>query len=329
MSPSDNTRVWLITGTSTGFGRRAASIALSRGDRVIATARSLDKLDDLRSSADDHADRLHLLQLDVTSGSAAIKEVIDAAAAHWGRIDVLVNNAGYGIPGLLEEGGTERLRLQFETNVFGLMDVTFATLPYMRAQKSGTVVNIGSRSAWRTDRPGLGPYSSSKAAVHALSETLATEVAQFNIRVLLVAPGAFRTEGIYGQQYYTGNPIADYEPLRSASIKALKSVPGSEKGDPDKAMEALVDVVRGEGIAKGREWPGHLVLGEDAEADIRNKAETVIEVLNAWSDVAKGSLMHSRLHFSNLKYGLSSSILAESIKSPNCDWLIATSPRHQ
>ncbi|KAG9220096.1 hypothetical protein CCMSSC00406_0009881 [Pleurotus cornucopiae] len=290
---SKNPLVWLITGTSSGFGRSLVRSVLDRGDRVIASARSIDKLKedlDVSDLAGHGLDALSLLQLDVTSGEQAIRRAVAEAAAIWGRIDVLVNNAGIGLPGLLEEGGSDLLRRQFETNVFGLMDVTTATLPYMRAQKSGTIVNIGSRTTWKTEFVGIGFYGSSKAAVHAISETLALEVAPFNIRVLLVAPGSFRT-GIYSQPYFTSNPLEDYDVIRAESQKRFASVPGTEKGDPDKAMEALVDTVRGEGVARenGRdgEWPGLLILGADAEQDVRVKTSKVIGVLDKWGDVAR------------------------------------------
>ncbi|KAG6860082.1 hypothetical protein C0995_016081 [Termitomyces sp. Mi166 len=209
-----SSRVWLITGTSSGFGLRLAQSALKRGDRVIATAKSLEKLQDLLVTSIDPGlrDNLRTLQLDVTEGEATLKAKADEAAAIWGQIDVLVNNA-------------------------------------------------------------------------ALTETLATEVAPFNIRVLLVAPGSFRTEGIYNQTYNTSNPIAANTPLREASIARFKAVAGIGKGDPAKAMEAVVDIVRGEGIAKDRPWPGLLVLGEDAERDVRDKCNKVLKALDEWKDV--------------------------------------------
>ncbi|KAL4257641.1 short-chain dehydrogenases/reductases (SDR) family protein [Pleurotus pulmonarius] len=265
---SKNPLVWLITGTSSGFGRSLVRSVLDRGDRVIASARSIDKLNEDLDLAGRDPDALSLLKLDVTSGEQAIKKAVAEAAAIWGRIDVLVNNAGIGLSGLLEEGGSDLLRRQFETNVFGLMDVTTATLPYMRAQKLGTIVNIGSRTTWKTEFVGIGFYGSSKAAVHAISETLALEVAPFNIRVLLVAPGSFRT-GIYSQPYFTSKPLEDYDVIRAESQKRFASVPGTEKGDPDKAMEVLVDTVR------------------DAEQDVRVKTSRVIGVLDKWGDVAR------------------------------------------
>jgi len=135
-----------------------------------------------------------------------------------------------------------------------------------------------------------GLYSSSKAAVHALAETLTVELSPFNIRVLLVAPGAFRTEGIYGQKYHVEKPISAYDQMRDASQKMFQAVPGTQKGDPDKAMEVVVDVVRGEGIAKERPWPGFLVLGEDAERELVAKCNKVLQLVEEWGDVSRSVL---------------------------------------
>ncbi|KAG6856147.1 hypothetical protein H0H87_007052 [Tephrocybe sp. NHM501043] len=277
------------TRTSSGFGSRLTQSALKRGDRVIATARSLEKLQHLVARIEP-ALRCHLrtLQLDVTDGEAVLRAKANEALAIWGQIDILVNNAGIGLPSLLEEGGAAHLRRQFATNVFGVIDLTAAVLPHLRASKQAAILVVGSRSAWKTEIPGIGPYSASKAAVHSLTETLATEVAPFNIRVLLIAPGSFRTEGIYGQLYNLSNRIAVNDPIREASMSKFKSIAGTEKGDPDKAMEAVVDIVRGEGVAAGRPWPGLLVLGEDAERDVRDKCNKVLKALDDWKDVTCG-----------------------------------------
>lgn len=276
-------KVWLITGTSSGFGRRLVSIVLERGDRVVATARSLQKIQEFPQSPN-----LHLLELDVTSGTAVIKERVDEAANVWGRIDVLVNNAGIGLLGILEECGVDKMIKQFRPNVFGVLDVTNAALPYMRERKSGTVVIIGSRSAWRPEVTGLGAYASSKAAVQVMGETLAVELAPFNIRVLVVEPGAFRTENIYSNKFDTWtNPIPDYDETRAETLARFEAIPGKQPGDPMKAMKFVVDVVRGEGVAAGREWPSYLVLGEDAERDVRNKCMMMLKHLDEWKDVIR------------------------------------------
>jgi len=282
MTDNSSSKVWLITGCSSGFGRRLVASAISRGDRVIATARTVEHIQVPPSP------NLRLLHLDVIAGFEKIKLQLDEAARIWGRIDVVVNNAGIGLPGLLQEGGSSLLEKQFKTNVIGMLDVTNAALPYLQARKSGTIIIMGSRSAYRTEVPGLGFYSASKAAVHTLGETLAVELAPSGIKVLIVEPGAFKTEGIYGQTYFTTNPVPENDEIRAASIKLFASVAGTQKGDPDKAMEAVVDVVRGEGAAKGRPWPLYLALGDDAEAGIREKCGKLLQHLEEWGDVTRG-----------------------------------------
>ncbi|KAJ7705711.1 hypothetical protein B0H16DRAFT_1635844 [Mycena metata] len=280
--------VWLITGTSSGLGSALVASVLAHGDRVIATSRSLESIKHLETP--DNTDFVRARELDVTSGAAVITATIAEAAGIWGRLDVVVNNAGMGYGGLLEEGGSDRLRKQFDVNFFGVMDVVSGTLPHMRAQKAGTIVFIGSRTAWKPEIPGYGAsrglYGSSKAAVHALADCLASEVAPLNIRVLLVQPGSFRT-AIARQPFYTANPIAEYDPYRNLALTRVMTLMGTERGDPAKAMEAVVDVVRGEGSASGKKWPGNLVLGVDAEADVRAKCKRTLDNLDEWSDVAK------------------------------------------
>jgi len=219
METKPSPSVWLITGATSGFGKRIAYSSLARGDRVIATGRTKEKIEQLVSSVKPElAENLRTVLLDVTEGEDALKVKIDKAAEFWGGIDVLVSNAGFGIPGLLEEGGTKFMRRVFDTNVFGLMDVTTAALPYLRKSKDGRMVVVGSRSAWRAEIPSVGPYASSKAALRALTETLTTELSSFNIRVVLVEPSSFRTEGMLDQEFFTANPIADYDELRAACI---------------------------------------------------------------------------------------------------------------
>ncbi|KAL1751233.1 hypothetical protein FB107DRAFT_266774 [Schizophyllum commune] len=226
------------------------------------------------------------MQLDVTEGPEPIAAKVQEALVIWGRIDVLVNNAGIGYPSLIEEAGSALLRKQMEANLYGVVDVTLAVLPHMRERKAGTVVMVGSRSAYKTELIGVGIYGASKAAVTAWTESLANEVALFNVKVMLVQPGSFRTEGMYGQGFYNGNQIPAWNDIHATARARFASVPGTEKGDPAKAMRALVDVVRGEGKAAGRELPRYLVLGEDAVADVRNKFARVLQVVADWEDVS-------------------------------------------
>ncbi|EGO03052.1 hypothetical protein SERLA73DRAFT_120042 [Serpula lacrymans var. lacrymans S7.3] len=273
-------KIWLITGTSSGFGRRLVDIALARGDRVIATARSLDAIKDFPQS-----DKVRLLRLDVTDDCDHIKTVVDEAVATWGHIDVIVNNAGMGINGLIEEAGSKVFRRVFDTNFFGLIDVTNAVLPHMRARKSGVVVLIGSRSSWMPENMVGALYCASKAAVRAFGETLSAEVEQFGIRVLIVEPGAFRTEGILSYPFYEEHSISSYDDSRNRSKGRLGAIQGKQKGDPVKAMEVLVDVVKGEGIAAGKVWPLYLPLGSDADEAIRTKCDKMVGVLDEWTDL--------------------------------------------
>ncbi|KAJ7595443.1 hypothetical protein C8J56DRAFT_922318 [Mycena floridula] len=276
--------VWLITGASSGFGKRLVSIGLKRGDRIIATARSLDKLHQTFPSTHDN---LRLLQLDVTAGFEAIKQIMDDAIAIWGVLDVLVNNAGIGVLGLLEESGTAMLRRLFDTNVFGVLDVSNAVLPHMRARKEGTIVVVGSRSAWRSETPALGSYAASKAAVHAVAMSLRTEVAPFNIRVLILAPGSNRTEGMALSPFNDNNKIPDYDTMRTMLVEAFGGLHGNQPGDPEKAMQVTVDAVRGEGVAEGKSWPWMLLLGNDAEEDIKARWKRYERDLEEWGDITR------------------------------------------
>ncbi|KAJ7220573.1 hypothetical protein GGX14DRAFT_694922 [Mycena pura] len=290
--------------TSSGFGEVLVQTVLARGDRVIATARSLGKNQHFLQS--EHSENVRLLELDVVAGEEALKGIITKAVAFWGRIDVLVNNAGNGAKGILEEAGSAQMRLQYEANVFGTLDVTTAVLPYMRAQRSGTIVMICSRSTWKPELPGIGVYNSclahclcssstshakglyasSKAALRCLSETLAVEVAPFSIRVLIAEPAAFRTNTFANTPYYTANQITDYDVLRGQSQEWYERMHRSVTGDPKKAMRVLTDVVKGEGAAAGRPWPLYLALGDVAVHGITDKCQTMLNVVEEWRDVS-------------------------------------------
>ncbi|KAI0089312.1 NAD-P-binding protein [Irpex rosettiformis] len=278
-------RVWFITGTSSGFGKALIASVIARGDRVIATARSVEKIKVFYSLAGARPANLQLLRLDISESPEKIQRVIDHALSIWGRIDVVVNNAGIGLKSVLEEGGSLAAMQQFQTNVFGVLNVTNAVLPHMRDRRSGTVVIVGSRTGWHAAVPPVGFYAASKAAVHAIGESYASELAQFNIRVTVVIPGSFRTNAL-GQPITMNKHIPDYDDLRERGQAKFSALSGSEKGDPAKAMELLVDVVRGEGHAYGREWPMWLFMGSDVYRDVRAKCERVERSLAEWEDVA-------------------------------------------
>ncbi|KAJ7596537.1 hypothetical protein C8J56DRAFT_1011267 [Mycena floridula] len=273
--------VWLITGTSSGFGRELVLGALARNDLVVATVRRHDKIQDLPKS-----DNLRVVELDLEWSDEKIKAAVEEAVSFWGHIDVLVNNAGSGFKGLSEELGAELFRKQFQINFFSVVAVTNAVLPHMRARKSGTIVMMGSRVSWNSEFPAASLYSSSKAAVRTYSESLATEVGQFNIRLLIVEPAAFRTNTMNTHpDMLMSNPISDYDTVREIVLGHMKTTWGTFKGDPKKAMNVVLDVVKGEGVAKDRPWPLYLPLGAPCHTAIQNKATTMIKISQEWSDV--------------------------------------------
>ncbi|KAJ7054123.1 hypothetical protein C8F01DRAFT_1221463 [Mycena amicta] len=271
-------KVWLITGTSSGFGECLVKICLERGDRVIATARTLVKIEHFLESP--HAENIRLLQLDIVAGEDAVKAAVAKAVEFWGYIDVLCNNAGTGAKGMLEETGSAELKSQFQSNFFGPIEVTLAVLPYMRSRRSGTIVMICSRSSWKPEQPGIGMYASSKSALRTYSETLAVEVASFSVRVLIVEPAAFRTNTFNNMPYFVDNRIADYDQVRAGSQEWYTRMHKVIKGDPVKAMEAVADV--------GRAWPLYLALGDLAVQGIADKCSTMLQVIEEWKDVSTG-----------------------------------------
>ena len=230
-------RIWFITGTSSGFGREIARAALAAGDRVVATARRTDGLADL---VDQAPDRVRAVALDVTD-PVAVRAAVDVAVAEFGRIDVVVNNAGYGSRGALEELSDEQVRAQFDVNVFGALDVLRAVLPVMRAQRSGHVVQMSSVGGVNVVLGGAA-YAATKFALEGLSEGLALEVAPLGIRVTLVEPGPFRTD-FAGRSAVHGAPIEDYAPILGPSRERFLAQDGRQPGDPGRAAQAVVDLV--------------------------------------------------------------------------------------
>ena len=229
--------VWLITGASVGFGRALAEEILARGGVVVATARNPASLEELRGR---QADRVLTLPLDVTR-QEQIDAAVHATVKRFGRIDVLVNNAGYGFISALEEATDAEARAQFEVNFFGLVAMTRAVLPLMREQRSGHIVNLSS-VAGVFGLGGSAYYCASKFAVEALSESLAQEVAPFGIKVLIVEPGPFRTE-FFGRSMATPTQrIADYARLAEGRTQ-LEKMNGRQAGDPARGAAAIVDRV--------------------------------------------------------------------------------------
>jgi NAD(P)-dependent dehydrogenase (short-subunit alcohol dehydrogenase family) len=243
--------VWLITGCSTGFGRELAKLVLDNGWRTVVTARGKDRVADLVEIA---PDRALGLDLDVTD-QGQIEAAVKAATDTFGRVDVLVNNAGYGYQTSVEEGEDKEIRDQFEANVFGLFAMTRAVLPVMRAQKSGNVVNITSVGGL-IGFPASGYYSATKHAVEGWSDSLTAEVAPLGIGVTCVEPGPFRTDWAGRSLRQTESKIADYADTAAARMKLTSGYSGQQPGDPVRAGEAIIEAV------KRDHPPRHLVLGK-------------------------------------------------------------------
>ena len=243
--------VWLITGCSTGFGRELAQLIVDRGWRLVATARAADRVADLAQSA---PDRVLALDLDVTRQDQ-IDAVVTAAVEKFGRIDVLVNNAGYGYQSTIEEGVEADIHKQFDANVFGLFAMTRAVLPHMRGQKSGHIINITS-VAGLVGFPGSGYYAASKHAVEGFSDSLLAEVQPLGIDVTCVEPGPFRTDWAGRSLQQTESKIADYADTAAKRLADTRNGSGKQAGDPVRAGETMI------ALTVDPNPPRHLVLGK-------------------------------------------------------------------
>jgi len=272
-------RVWLVTGCSAGFGREIALAALAAGDRVLATARRPETLTDLR---DRGGDRLRTAALDVTD-AGQIEAAVKTALEEFGRIDVVVNNAGTGSVGAVEELTVEELRALMEVMFFGAVAVTKAVLPHLRAQGSGAIVQISSMGG-QLSPPGYGAYCAAKFALEGISEALAAEVAPFGVQVLIVEPGAFRTE-FGGGRMHRSRTIDAYAVSTGGTREAVENMDGTQPGDPAKAAAAIVRAV---GSADA---PLRLALGEDAVEAIRAHHEAVAADLAAWEEVSRATAL--------------------------------------
>jgi NAD(P)-dependent dehydrogenase (short-subunit alcohol dehydrogenase family) len=274
--PADS--VWFITGCSTGFGRELAKLVLDNGWRAVVTARGQDRVADLVESA---PDRALALDLDITD-QGQVDAAVKAATDKFGRIDVLVNNAGYGYQASIEEGDDTEIRDQFEANVFGLFAMTRAVLPVLRAQGSGNVVNITSISGL-LGFPGSGYYAASKHAVEGFSDGLAAEVGPLGIGVTCVEPGPFRTDWAGRSLHQTPNRIAAYADTAGKRLSGTKEVSGNQPGDPVRAGEAIIEAVTRD------QPPRHLVLGKFGYDMVTRKLRERLDQVEADRDLSLGA----------------------------------------
>jgi NAD(P)-dependent dehydrogenase (short-subunit alcohol dehydrogenase family) len=270
----------MITGTSSGFGLALANAALAAGDQVVATARHPERLDTLATKA---PDRVAAVRLDVTRPSE-VASAVAAALERFGRIDVLVNNAGYGTVGAVEELDIDELTRLQQTMFLGPVRLTQAVLPGMRERGSGVIVQISSMGG-QLAPAGFGAYCSAKFALEAVSEALAGEVGPLGIRVLIVEPGAFRTEFGAERMHRTSRIIDDYAPTAGVTRAAVDQMDGSQPGDPNKAAAAILEAIT------ATHAPLRLALGDDAVDAIRAKHDQLRADLDNWEHLSRSTML--------------------------------------
>jgi NAD(P)-dependent dehydrogenase (short-subunit alcohol dehydrogenase family) len=271
--PADS--VWFVTGCSTGFGRALAERVLARGWRVVATARGKDRVADLIALA---PDRALAVDLDVTD-AAQVRAAVAAATERFGRVDVLVNNAGYGYQSSVEEGDEGGIRAQFDANVFGLFAMTRAVLPGMRERRGGAIVNVTS-VAGLVGFPASGYYAASKHAVEGFSDALAAEVAPLGISVTCIEPGPFRTDWAGRSLKQTESRIADYADTAAARMAQTSGYSGQQPGDPVRAADAMIDAVARD------HPPRHFVLGKFGIDAVTDRLRARLDEIEAQRDAS-------------------------------------------
>lgn len=266
-------KVWFITGCSTGFGRELSNLLLAQGYKVVVTAR---KLNDIQDIVEKHTDKALALGLDVTKPSD-IENAVAQAYKHFGRIDVLVNNAGIGYFGAIEESEDEEIRKMFEINFFGLANMTKAVLPIMRKQRSGHILNIAS-IAGLVGYPAVGYYNATKFAVDGFSESLSKETAPLGIKVTVISPSGFRTDWAGRSANTSKIVIADYAATAGANKDSIRGYSGSQPGDPQRAAQAMIKVVESENP------PYRLLLGQGALRSARAKLDLLKKDFDTWEE---------------------------------------------
>jgi NAD(P)-dependent dehydrogenase (short-subunit alcohol dehydrogenase family) len=273
-TPKSTSKVWLVTGSSRGFGRSLAEAVLAHGDYLIATARHPEQLADLVRGYDK---RIRAVPLDVTNAEQA-RAAVAAAVDAFGRLDVVVNNAGYGYFSTIEDANEADLRAQLETDLWGVINVTRAALPLMRKQRSGHIVQFSSIGG-RLSVPGLAAYHAAKWAVEGFSETLDREVAPLGIKVTIIEPGAFRTD-FAGSSMRETPPSADYQATVGQVMTFFHEIGGHEPGDPAKAAQAIIAVVNEE------HPPRRLLLGRDAVQLARQVDQADLVEIDRWEHLS-------------------------------------------
>jgi len=271
-------KVWFITGCSSGFGSALAKELLENGYPVAVTARNIDQV---KTLTDAYPETAFPISLDVTN-PLQITSAVESAIARFGRIDVLVNNAGIGYFGAIEESEEDEVRKMFEINVFGLAKMTQAVLPYMRKQRSGHILNIASIGGLRSF-PGIGFYNATKYAVDGLSESLSKEVAPLGIKVTIIAPSGFRTDWAGRSAKNTSISIEDYATTAGKNMGDIRGYSGNQPGDPVRAAKAMILVTETENP------PLRLLLGAAALKGGRIKLDELKHDFDTWAAVSEGA----------------------------------------
>ncbi|GAW02138.1 short-chain dehydrogenase reductase sdr [Lentinula edodes] len=278
MASISESQVILITGCSTGLGRSLAEEALARGLRVIATARRLSAIEDLRDKG------ARILTLDVDDKPERLKSFSVEAIGAFGQVDILVNNAGWLLAGAIEENTPEEIQAQFNTNFFSVINVTTAFLPHFRSRKTGTIVNISSQGSYLA-LSGAGIYSASKAALECLTEVWSNELSPFNIRAVSVVLGAFRTSVATSNSKPPANTIEGYD-IAHNFHRAFQARSGQELGDTAKAAKKLLDLVT---LKTEKPLPARFALGEDAVYLTRKLLKRRLDELDEWDSYGMGT----------------------------------------
>ncbi|KAF2107052.1 hypothetical protein BDV96DRAFT_506887 [Lophiotrema nucula] len=270
--------IWLVTGCSSGFGEQFVQSIINRGDKVIATARNLSKILHLQQTG------AATLQLDITDAGQSLSSTINKAIAIYGRIDVLVNNAGFITIGSWADLSHEDWLAQFNTNLFGTIKLTRALLPHFTQRRSGTLAFISSLSGW-IGHGYCGAYAASKFALEGAVEALRNETANLGIKTLIMEPGRFRTLLLSSNNLKASRSTESRPAEYEEKLEGLGKEDQRQPGDPKKFVEITIDVVREEGFAKGREVPFRLPLGIDCYDDVKSKCEETLRLLEEWKDV--------------------------------------------
>ncbi|OCX53568.1 short-chain dehydrogenase/reductase [Mucilaginibacter sp. PPCGB 2223] len=286
-------KIWFITGSSRGLGKSLTKAVLAKGDKVAATARNTEQL---KQFTDEYPGQVLPLQLDVTS-QQQINMAVAATIAHFGRIDVLVNNAGFGITGAAEAYTDEQVRSQLETNLYAPIAITRAVLPYMRKQRSGHILQISSVGG-RAGSAGVTVYQAAKFGLGGFSEGLSKEVAPIGIKVTCIEPGGFRTDWAGDSMTYAKS-IEGYESTVDVRADFFKGGGFVPMGDPDKAAKVMVD------IASYPEPPLHLILGSEAIAIVRGSETAKLAELEKWAQVSISTDHDNAVNFLYTKEGQS------------------------